>query len=278
MAAQDNTVSRDALSNIYLETYDPSDICAHLSVYDFNRLFSNVGGIMAIKIHNENDTFRICSVGAPHDKDRFSLYIPPHILEDLNIMNKEKENVWIEAITEEPPLATKITIRPYNDSLFAYDLADILQQELDKYYILQEGITIRIRIFDEDHLVHIDKIEPAPIVRLGGEVGIDIGEPIIPSEATLRADTPIPDSMMMEEDDAIMNSIISGLGDALPLAEEVQQTLPEMWWNKKHEWGEGNTISSAVQPLQSDKPQLTAAEVRAARMRFFESMQQKQPK
>ena len=288
MASQDNTVSRDVYSNIYLETYDSEDVCAHLSAYDFNRLFSNAGGLMAIKIYNENDEFRICTVGAPHQNDRFRLYVPPSILEDLNLMNKEKDNVWIEPILGDIPLATKITIKPYNDSLFAYDLADILQKELDKYYVLQEGITIRLNIFDEEHLVHIDKIEPLPICRLGGEVAIDISEPIIPSEvapcslARARADTPVP----MNEDDSIMGEIMEGLGDALPLAEEVQQTLPDMWWNRKHNWGEGNTISDMAQPLQpsqqqqeqqqqqqeqqQQQQQKSAAELRAARLRFFE--------
>jgi hypothetical protein len=294
MASQNNTVSRDTYSNIYLATYDPADICAHLSIYDFNRLFSNAGGLMAIKIYNENDEFRICTVGAPHENDKFKLYVPASILEDLNIKEKENdnENVWFEPILDDIPLATQITIKPYNDSLFAYDLADILQQELDKYYILQEGITIRLKIFDEEHLVHIAKIEPAPICRLGGEVAIDIREPIIPSEVIPSEVIPSEvinraDKTSSREDDTFMNEFIEGLGDALPGADdipgadEIHKTLPGMWW-KHQEWGNGHSLQSAADAAavkqaevkQPSAQQQTAAELRAARLRFFESRQQ----
>jgi len=273
MASQNNTVSRDTYSNIYLDTYDPADVCAHLSTYDFNRLFSNAGGLMAIKIYNENDEFRICTVGAPHENHRFRLYVPASILEDLNI--KENENVWIEPILDDIPLANQITIKPYNDSLFAYDLADILQQELDKYYILQEGITIRLKIFDEEHLVHIAKIEPAPICRLGGEVAIDIGEPIIPSEVIPSEVIPSADKTPRTDNDTVMNEFIDGIGVALPAVDEIPKTLPGMWW-KNQEWGNGRSLQSAVEPAvqQPSAQQQTAAELRAARLRFFESRQQ----
>jgi hypothetical protein len=280
MSTSPTSVSRDVYTNVFLEHPSLHDDCVHLSQLDFNRWFSNSTGLMAVKIFNDNDEFRVCSVGAPHSAQDEHVYIPQQITEDLQTMDYGNEHVWVEPITEDIPSATKLILKPYNASFFEFDTNDLLRDELDKYFVIQEGITIKVHVYGVDHLLFIEATEPAPIVKLGGEVTIEFvleqsswpnrpgflsqgefREPIIDDvEREERVATPMPYSDA-DTDTSFMNSIVDDLRAALPLAEERQQTLAEMW--------------SSSQPSQQ-QPSLSREEMRAARLRFYEQQKQQQ--
>jgi hypothetical protein len=265
MSTSPTSVSRDVYTNFFLEHPSLHDDCVHLSQLDFNRWFSNSTGLMAVKIFNDNNEFRVCSVGAPHSESDEHVYIPQQITEDLKTMDYGNEHVWVEPITEDIPSATKLILKPYNASFFEFDTNDLLRDELDKYFVIQEGITIKVHVYGVDHLLYIEAIEPAPIVKLGGEVNIEFREPIIDDVERERVATPMPYSGMdATEDTSIMDSVMEGLRGALPLAEARQQTLTEMW------------SSQATAPQQESQPSLSREEMRAARLRFYEHQQKQQ--
>ena len=258
MSTSPTSVSRDVYTNLYLEHPSLHDDCVHLSQFDFNRWFSNSNGLMAVKIYNDNDEFRVCSVGAPHSNANESVYIPQQITEDLKTVDYGNEHVWIEPITEDIPSATKLVLRPYNSSFFEFDTNDLLRDELDKYFVIQEGITIKVNVYGIDHLLYMEGTEPAPIVKLGGEVSIEFREPIVDDvkeERDLIASA-------IQEDTSGMDSIVDDLRASLPLAESIQPTLTDMW---------SSAVPQQAQPLQPSKEEL-----RAARLRFYEKQQQQQ--
>jgi hypothetical protein len=288
MSTSPTSVSRDVYTNFYLENASLHDDCVHLSELDFNRWFSNSTGLMAVKIYNDNEEFRVCSVGAPHTNSNEFVYIPQHITEDLQTMDYGNEHVWVEPITEDIPSATKLVLKPYNSSFFEFDTNDILREELDKYYVIQKGITLKVHVYGVDHLVYIEDIEPAPIVKLGGEVNIEFDlelcsgpnrpgflsqgefrEPIIDDMDDIdRVDTPMPYSTAsaIQEDTSVMDSIVADLQTALPLPEPVQQTLPDMWFSQQ----------PLVQQQSQQPQQKSKEELRAARLKFYEKHKQQQ--
>lgn len=136
-------------------------------------------GAMLVRIHVcGSEINRICCIGAPHREDREHVYIPPWIMENLGL--DIDGHITIEPFVEDIPIATMIYLKPMDNAIYHTDIRECFERALDSFHVLEVGTMLSVCI---DSLggypvqAYVDRLEPAAIVRLGGEVGVEFIEP-----------------------------------------------------------------------------------------------------
>jgi hypothetical protein len=130
------------------------------------------------------------------------IFAPNRILASL----QGASEVHIEPVEEELPSATKLHLRMMDmRPIDGVDLRQAVEDHLDTYHVLALGTTLSIPIkelADTEVEFYVEDIEPAPLVRLGGEVILNIlSEPepevvpevipeIIPEQINTVVETP----------------------------------------------------------------------------------------
>jgi len=127
----------------------------------------------------------VVNVGGPHrEYQENAIYAPTWILDALDIHEAPGEILW-EKVTEPPPRATKIVLKPLDTMMKHIDGREEIEEHLKNFNVLQMGTTIPIplRPFD-NHItyVFVEKIEPEAVVLLRNEVELDLLDSIIEDE------------------------------------------------------------------------------------------------
>ena len=105
-------------------------------------------------------------------------YMPAWIMDHLGIQGGGV--VSVTPVLTELPLATKLTIRPLDNAAYHTDLRAAVEAYLDMFHILEPNTTLSVPLEDlggYEVMVFIETVEPAAVVRLGGEVIIEFCEP-----------------------------------------------------------------------------------------------------
>ena len=123
-------------------------------------------------------------------------YMPAWIMDHLGIQGGGV--VSVTPVLTELPLATKLTIRPLDNAAYHTDLRAAVEAYLDMFHILEPNTTLSVPLEDlggYEVMVFIETVEPAAVVRLGGEVIIEFCEPEggIPELEPEPAPEPEPD-------------------------------------------------------------------------------------
>jgi hypothetical protein len=168
---------------------------------------------------------RVCCVGGPHFQDREHIYIPHWIMEQIGIENGSA--VTIELLVEEIPNASMIYLKPLDTAIYHADIRECFEKKLDMFHVLQSGTMLSLEI---DVLggykveAYVDRVEPACICRLGGEVGVEFLEPDegIPEFKPVPAPVPVP--LQEPAEQSSTNTIVDDRPDYKKIQEEVRSS------------------------------------------------------
>jgi hypothetical protein len=133
------------------------------------------------------------------------IFAPNRILASL----QGASEVRIDPVEEELPSATKLHLRMVDmRPIDGVDLRQAVENHLDTYHVLALGTTLSIPIqelADTEVEFYVEDIEPAPLVRLGGEVILNIlSEPepepeVVPEVVPTNTVVETPPSLSAEE-------------------------------------------------------------------------------
>jgi hypothetical protein len=107
------------------------------------------------------------------------VYAPSWILEQLGATDDAM--VSLQPCITEMPFATKICLRPLDNAAYHTDLRNVFEQYLDMFHVLEEGTTLSVPLEELGGFeinAFIERMEPTPRCRLGGEVIIEFLEPL----------------------------------------------------------------------------------------------------
>jgi Ubiquitin fusion degradation protein UFD1 len=117
------------------------------------------------------DSSIVCIGG--QDTQNECIFAPDLVLEALHATE-----VQIEPFQEELPSATKLRLRLLDmEPIDGVDLRQALERHLDSYHVLSLGTMLRVSVEELDGTevgFYVEDCEPAPVVRLGGEVILEI--------------------------------------------------------------------------------------------------------
>jgi len=142
-------------------------------------LFPSGTSMLAKLTHMETDTSRVVCIGSSDKADY--VYAPNWILQHLGYSSDGLEQlVYISPYTEEIPAAISISLRPMDTAIYHTDLLEVIQSYLDRFHVMEAGTTICLPL-DElggyEICTIIEQVEPPGIVRLGGEVHLEMLPP-----------------------------------------------------------------------------------------------------
>jgi hypothetical protein len=142
-------------------------------------LFPSGTSMLAKLMNMETDTSRVVCIGSS-DKAEF-IYAPNWILQHLGYSSDGLEQlVYISPYTEEIPAAISISLRPMDTAIYHTDLLEVIQSYLDRFHVMEAGTTICLPLGElggYEICTVIEQVEPPGIVRLGGEVHLEMLPP-----------------------------------------------------------------------------------------------------
>ena len=112
----------------------------------------------------------------------------------------EGDEIRIDPFQEELPSASKLYLRLIDmEPMDGVDLRQAVENHLDTYHVLALGTTLRVPVAElggTEVEFYVEDIEPAPLVRIGGEVLLEIlSTPVEPPVAEV---TEAPVNTVME--------------------------------------------------------------------------------
>jgi len=135
-------------------------------------LFPPGAPLLARLTNPVTDTTRIVCIGG-QDTVNNCIFAPPSVTEAL-----EGEEIRIDPFQEELPSASKLYLRLIDmEPMDGIDLRQAVENHLDTYHVLALGTTLRVPVTelgDTEVAFYVEDIEPAPLVRIGGEVLLEI--------------------------------------------------------------------------------------------------------
>lgn len=114
----------------------------------------------------------VCVNGSGPDD---AIYCPNWILESMGLSGDMDEYVTLLPYTGEIEAATKISIRLLGDP-GEQDVRAAVEEYLDKFHVLEPATMMTIPVGYLEVPIYIERTEPAPLVRLGGEVVVEFLE------------------------------------------------------------------------------------------------------
>jgi hypothetical protein len=142
-------------------------------------LFPSGTSMLAKLTHMETDTSRVVCIGSSDKADY--VYAPNWILQHLGYSSEESEQlVYISPYTEEIPAAISISLRPMDTAIYHTDLLEVIQSYLDRFHVMEAGTTICLPLEElggYEICTFVEQVEPAGLVRLGGEVYLEMLPP-----------------------------------------------------------------------------------------------------
>jgi hypothetical protein len=139
--------------------------------------------LLAKVTNPDNDIVRTVCIGSGLPSEisqgtERSAYMPAWIMDHLGVSGGGL--VSITPVLTELPLATKLTIRPLDNAAYHTDLRAAVEAYLDMFHILEPNTTLSVPLEElggYEVMVFVEAVEPAAVVRLGGEVIIEFCEP-----------------------------------------------------------------------------------------------------
>jgi hypothetical protein len=137
---------------------------------------------------------RVCCIGGPHFQSREQVFIPQWIMEQLYM--DVGDSVIIELITEDVLPASMIYLKPLDTAIYHTDIRECFEKKLDMFHVLEVGTVLTVEIESLGGYkveAYVDRLEPAHVCRLGGEVGVEFLEPdggvpeFVPASAAVDA-------------------------------------------------------------------------------------------
>lgn len=151
------------------------------------------------------------TIGWPHYDDPGTIYLPTWMVEKLGVNTPYAENseplITLEVYNHPIPVATHIVFKSIYSEKQIDALRNCLEESLHGFHILEEKTLFHT---NEGDYVSIEKTEPGTIVRLGGEVSIEIQNEACTDETTSTGEL----RKTRQHDDEIHTGSIGNTGDS----------------------------------------------------------------
>lgn len=128
--------------------------------------------LVTIKTVDTGTERHVCVNGSGPDD---AVYCPNWILDNLGLHGDGDDCVTLVPYTGEIEVATKICIRLLGDA-GDLDVREAVEQYLDRFHVLEPATMITIPVGYMEVPMYVERVEPAPLVRLGGEVIVEFLE------------------------------------------------------------------------------------------------------
>jgi hypothetical protein len=128
--------------------------------------------IIAMKAIDTGIERHICVNGSGPDD---AIYCPNWILESMGLGGEGEDYVTLLPYTGEIEAATKISIRLLADA-GEQDVRAAVEAYLDRFHVLEPATMMTVPVGLLEVPMYVERTEPAPLVRLGGEVIVEFLE------------------------------------------------------------------------------------------------------
>ena len=132
--------------------------------------------IIAMKAIDTGIERYVCVNGSGPDD---AVYCPNWILESMGLGGEGEDYVTLLPYTGEIEAATKISIRLLADA-GDQDVRAAVEAYLDRFHVLEPATMITVPVGFLEVPMYVERTEPAPLVRLGGEVIVEFLEEEVP--------------------------------------------------------------------------------------------------
>jgi hypothetical protein len=160
---------------------------------------SDIDGMYLVRLtHQDSGNTITLSVGGGHHDDNRIVYVPSWVFLHMPTVTQ----VRYDFLTELPPMATKIQIKPLDNALYCVDIAEVVSTVLSNWHVIQKGTIFEVPLTTLGGYpveVFVENVEPQDCVLLRGEVPLELSESVetVPEfqpqvQAPPRPPTPIP--------------------------------------------------------------------------------------
>jgi len=187
------------------------------------------GTPMLARITNmETDMSRVACIGSSDSSEY--VYAPNWIMEHIGC--SEEPLIYLAPYLEEIPRATKLNVRQLGDEDHECDLRGAFERFLDRFHVMESGTTLCVPLEElggYEILAYVESVEPAGLVKLGGEVQIEFLENAEPSTQSFEEAVAV--NTVTEEQTAAVNTVTEEQPVVLT-AEEQRAKMREYWMKR----------------------------------------------
>lgn len=194
------------------------------------------GTPMLARITNmETDISRVVCIGSSDSSEY--IYAPNWIMEHMGC--SEEPLVYLAPYIEEIPRATKLNVRQLGDEDHECDLRGAFERLLDRFHVMESGTTLCVPLEElggYEILAYVESVEPAGLVKLGGEVQIEFLENVeFFEEAVVEEQLPVVEEQLpvVLTQTAAVNTVTEE--QPVVLSAEEQRAKMREYWIKRGE-------------------------------------------
>jgi len=129
-----------------------------------------------------------------------AIYVPSWIMEDMGYSLEGGEGVvFMTPQQDDIPAITKIYVRVLTPVPPDTDLRQAVETHLDRFHVLESGITLAIPVGSLEALVRVEGVEPMPLSLIGGEVLLEFIEDSETTVTTEETETTVAEETVVAE-------------------------------------------------------------------------------
>jgi hypothetical protein len=181
--------------------------------YHLNKMmkqYKDATVLYATITNTDNNQSYLVTIGSPHNYDKNTIFVPQWI---LDIIGSNDSVIKIKKAND-IPVATKIIIKPLDPVAFQIDTLHCFEKAFMNLHSIREGITVPIITEIGTIFAYIEKVEPAGISKINGDVNVEFINEFTPDISSNIPDIP-------------SNQIISGHVESAEPLEPVEPLSPE---------------------------------------------------
>ena len=140
--------------------------------YHLNKMmkqYKDATVLYATITNTDNNQSYLVTIGSPHNYDKNTIFVPQWI---LDIIGSNDSVIKIKKAND-IPVATKIIIKPLDPVAFQIDTLSCFEKAFMNLHSIREGITVPIITEIGTIFAYIEKVEPAGISKINGDVNVD---------------------------------------------------------------------------------------------------------
>uniref|UniRef100_A0A6C0APY3 Ubiquitin fusion degradation protein n=1 Tax=viral metagenome TaxID=1070528 RepID=A0A6C0APY3_9ZZZZ len=163
--------------------------------------------LLATLTNPETEQVQTVCIGShnPDTNDR-TVYAPLWIMDQISTTIDDP--VSLQPLFEQPLAATKLVLKPLDKLAYDTDFRSVMEEYLDMFHVLQTGTTLTVPVKDlggYEISVYVETTEPDLVVRLGGEVEVEI-VPLVPDKQDNQEEQ--EDQILTNSDEPVPNEVI----------------------------------------------------------------------
>ena len=208
--------------------YNGLELSDEISIpcYYLNKLIDDDDTLYVKMTNIRNDQSYLVTIGAPHNDDKNTIFVPQWILDILNGLENDIFKLSKGALV---PIAEKIIIKPLDPIAFQMDIVSYFQSAFMNLHSICEGTTLPVNIDGIEIFAYIEKVEPFYKSRIiHGEVKVEfINEFDNDTDAAAAATAVAADAVVSADAVATVAAVI-----VEPISSEERRRRVRAAWSK----------------------------------------------